>query len=363
MGRGQALAVGAAAASPFAGLIGRKPIQHDPLQGAQGKDFGSMTDLSKASRPGDVLVTSKDKGSLFKNFILPAGDSQFYHAQPVTGRAKGRGYTLSAGDLAEEAIGETMKPKDALNFDHEITKYMQDPETSYSDAVLLRPKQPLTPAQTAALQKDYGKRVVRSYDNSKALGTFLNEIFVPKSEMLSSLRPETVCEGNVCSTLPAMSHYTATGQKVLPNKAPQDIFPTDFLRSDAYELVGSHITPETRALEGTTLRRAAPWLLRGGLGAGLAAGTYAATEDPASAAGLAGAAGGYHAAHKLAPELPTLWDAGNAVMGPGLKNPETRQVLKTLGSRAVPGMLAGGALAYGGAKGLEHLLRRDSSET
>lgn len=360
-------AMGAAAASPFAGLIGEKPIIHDPLQGAEGQQFKRMRDVSRAAQPGDVLLTSKSKGSLFKNFITPAGQSQFYHAQPVTGRQDGVGYTMSAGDLYDQGIS----PSKAKNFDTPIHDYMKNDATSYSDAVLLRPKTPLTKEQLKALQTSYGQRVVRPYDNTKALSTFARDLFVPKLDALTKGRAETVCEGNVCSTMPAMAYNEATGKRVIPGKASQDVFPTDFLRSDQFKLVGSHVTPETAALERSALRKASPWLLRGGIGAGLAGGTYAASEDPALVAGGAGAYGANkaidaaftneipEAARKLLPvsayeQFPTLWEAGDAAMTGGLRNPETREILKRFSTRRLPVLAAGGALAYGGAKALQN---------
>lgn len=359
LSKAQMGAMGVAAAAPFAGLIGEKPIIHDPLQGAEGKTFKSLEQLQRQAQPGDVLLTSKPKGSLFKNFIMPAGRSQFYHAQPVTGRQDGIGYTLSAGDLYDT---NTPASK-ALNYDYPIADYMRDPDTQYSDALLLRPKQKLTPEQLKTLRAEYGKRSTTYYDNPKAAETFLRDLFIPKHEMFNLGRPETICEGNVCSTMPSQAFHKATGKSVVPGKRAQDVFPTDFLRSDQFELVGGHITPETRALEGSAMRKAAPWLLRGGIGAGLAGGTYAVSEDPALGAGIAGAVGTEHLLDKLVASekgskylnegaFPTFWEAGNEVMGGGLKTPEGRGLLRRFLTQRIPALAAGGALAYGGAKAL-----------
>lgn len=364
-------AVGAAALSPFAGLIGRQKMRHDPLQGAQGVEYKDLRSLSRAAQTGDVLLTSKPSGSLFKSVITPAGGSQFYHAQPVTGTMDGHGYTLSAGDLA----GQDIKPSQAKHWDTRIDKYFKQPSVQYSDAVLLRPKTPMTKEQIKALQTEYGKRVVRDYDNTKALSTFARELFVPKLDSLARLRPETVCEGNVCSTLPAMAHQEATGKRVVPGKASQDIFPTDFLRSSEYELVGSHVTPETRALEGTLRRKLAPWLLRAGLGTALGAGTYAATEDPS----ILAAAGGAYAGNKLLdtaftsetlrdklPErvlkhlpvdaydkYPTLWEAAETALSTERNTPSGRALMSNLLKRRLPAIALAGGMGYGAGKLLE----------
>jgi hypothetical protein len=372
-------AMGVAAASPFAGLIGEKPIIHDPLQGAQGKKFRDVEALGRAARPGDVLMTSKPGGSMFKNFIMPAGRSQFYHAQPVTGRAHGEGYTFSAGDMA----GNADSAAEALKFDHRIPDYMADADTFYPDVALLRPKTPLTKEQLQTLRTDYAERAMRPYDNEKALGTFFRDLFVPKVDALKNLRPETVCEGNVCSTMPAQAFHTATGRSVVPGKPAQDVFPTDFMRSPEFELVGSHVTPETAALEKSFARKAAPWALRAGLGAAAAAGTYAASEDPWGAAQVAAVPAGMVAAHKgiedimgsgagrlqkMLPQklqeslstpqawehMPTHIDAHSALQGKGLRDAANRTVLSRFLTRRMPALAAGGALAYGGVKALEH---------
>lgn len=347
--------MGAAAASPWAGMLGQQPLRHDPLQGAVGKNFSDLKELSRNAQPGDVLMTSKSKGSLFKNFITPAGDSQFYHAQPVTGRQGGKGYTLSAGDL----YGDDLTPRQALDYDMLIHKHLAAPENQYSDAVLLRPKTPMSKSETSKLRSAYGARAQRYYDNDKAFNVFMRNTFVPKLDALKSLRPETVCEGNVCSTMPAMAMHEATGRSVVPGVAAQDVFPTDFLRSPEYELVGSHITPETRALEGRLLRKASPHLMRAGLGAGLAAGAYMATEDPAMAAGGVGAVLTHKALEHLSeakPELgkylPNAWTVGRDAIEGGLKTPEGRRRLAAMLGARLPATFAGGALAYGGAKAL-----------
>jgi hypothetical protein len=359
LSKAQMGAMGVAAASPFAGLLGEKPIINDPLKGAKGVDYATLNDLEEAAMPGDILVTSKPKGSIFKNFITPTGRSQFYHAQPVTGRLQGIGYTLSAGDLYDKGI----HPSQWMKYDHAIADYVQDPDTYYADVVLLRPKKKLTKEQLRTLRKDYGQRTMRPYDSTKAVSTFLRDMFIPKYDIFNYGRPETICEGNVCSTLPAQSFHTATGRSVVPGKRAQDVFPTDFMRSDEFELVGSHISPETRALANTRMQKLAPWLLRGGIGAGLAGATYAVSEDPATAAGLGGTVAAEAALNAAANSprfekyinaetMPTYWDAVDTMMSGGLASPEGRSLVGKTLTRRVPAALAGGALAYGGAKAL-----------
>jgi len=356
--------MGAAAVAPFAGLIGQQPIIHDPLQGAEGKAFRSMKHLGQQARVGDVILTSKPTGSMFKNFITPAGNSQFYHAQPVTSVQDGMGYTQSAGDL----VGQKLKPTEALDYAHNIPDYFKDPDTMYDSAVLLRPKQPLTPSQLKVLQRDYGQRVQRPYDNKKALGTFFRDLFVPKIDAIANTRPDVVCEGNVCSTMPAMSYHKATGRRVVPGKPAQDTFPTDFLRSNEFDMVGHHISPEVRAVENKFLRKAGPLAMRAGLGAAGAGAAYAATENPETVAAVPGAvlANRYMDSINSVPKTPDEWtniprfdEMFGEMQGGKFQSPEAKAARGRFLTRRIPGILAGGALGYGAAhlahKGIDHL--------
>lgn len=355
-------AIGVAAASPFLGLLGERPIINDPLKGAKGQDFATIEDLQQHAQPGDVLLMGKDKGSKFKTYITPSGGSEFYHAQPVTSVRNGIGRTLSAGDL-HESVDEAGVPlnRDTWgDWDFTIKDYVDSSETGYKDVALLRPKQPLTEEQLAVLRREHGDRVLREYDSNKALSTFFRNTFVPKWDWLNKNRPETICEGNVCSTMPAQAYYEATGRSIVPGKRAQDVFPTDFMRTNEFELVGSHISPETRAAHSKLSRKMAPWLLRGGLGAGLAGATYGVTESPETAAGILGAAAAENELYKLtfnnkvpwinSTTVPTYWGLGDTIASGGLSTPEGRALVGKVLTRRVPVALAGGALAYGGAR-------------
>lgn len=337
-------AMGVAAVSPFAGMLGQQPIIHDPLQGAEGKNFKSMRHLQRAARPGDVILTSKPKGSFFKNFIAPAGGSQFYHAQPVTGREYGRGYTFSAGDY----FGPEYSRSNLHEYEPTIAEYLRGQDTGYTDAVLLRPKTPLTPEQLKALRESHLDRGFRDYDGVKAVSTWLRELFVPKWDFLNKGRPETVCEGNVCSTMPAQSYHEVGGPSVVPGKRAQDVFPTDFLRSKNFDLVGSKTTEGTRRLQRGAWGKAAPWVMRGGLGAGLAGTTYALSEDPALAGGALG--GAYTGMMLNGTSLPPTLEVLQKGLDKELNTPEGRRMaLKYFGGR-VPLLALGAGAGYGGAK-------------
>lgn len=368
------VAMGVAAASPFGGLIGRKPIIHDPLQGAVGENYASYSDLAKAARPGDILLTSKAKGSVFKNVIDPGGGSQFYHAQPVVTRSRNKGTTYSAGDF----IGDTLEDGRPRDRAFRVDDYVKGPETNYSDGVLLRPKKPLDKKTQKAYLDALDARVLRPYDSMHGVRSWLRDMFVPKIKGVTDRRPDTICEGNVCSTMPAQAYHETTGRRVVPNVAAQDTMPVDYLRSQDYELVGSHVTPETRALQNKWGRKVAPVALRAGIGAGLAGGVYAGTEDPALIAGAAGAAytrplvdmtmtrGGWgyesmpqswrkvlddRRVYEQISSFPSTWEAGDALLA---KAPGAGKTVGRYLTRSVPLTLGGGALAYGAAKGVQN---------
>lgn len=361
MSTGRKALIGAAAASPFAGLIGQQPMQHDPLQGAKGKNYASMEELARDAQPGDVLLTSKPKGSMFKNVIMPLGNSQLYHAQAVTRAPGGMGRTLSVPDL----FGEDIPEGQGHHYDYAIPEYMADPNVNYDSAVMVRPKTPMTPEQLEVFQKAVGERATHHYDSSKALGTFFRDMFVPKVPWLQNHRPDTVCEGNVCSTVPAQAYHEATGKRVVPNKPAQDTFPTDFLRSNEYELVGSHISPEVRALENTPWRKIAPLAIRGGVGLGMAGLAAGATEQPEVAGGVGGVLGTNALLNRVvptpvedaAPLIPSYMDVlhhGEQFGGEGLTSAPARKEMARFLTRRVPLLAAGGAAGAGAV----HLARK-----
>lgn len=372
----QLAAMGVAGMSPFAGMIGEQPIRHDPLQGAEGHTFETLRDLENAARSGDVVLMSKPEGSFFKNVIMPSGDSQFYHAQPITHTDKGRAYTVSAGDLHGVYDNpEALRDPDTLfgavkEKNWTLTDYMSSGHHPYTDAVLLRPKKPMTPEELRRFKEAIGDRATRIYDDDKGIGTFFRNTFVPKHDFFTRGRPDTVCEGNVCSTMPAQAYHEATGRDVIPGKRAQDVFPTDFMRSGEFDQVGSHVSPKTRALEKTWLRRAAPWLLRGGMGAGLALGTYEATEHPAEAGAVGGLVGSKFYIDSLGhptrqatlhpriadffarENMPTYADMATTYAENGLRDPETWRTVKNFLGKRVPLTLGAAALGYGGVKAL-----------
>jgi len=427
-GMGAALpAAAVAGALPFAGMIGQKKLKNDPFLGAQGANYKTMEELASAAMPGDVILTAKPKGSIWRNFQLPVSGSEWYHAQgvpdvvPGTGTlswddlldlpeeqledffgmgteelaeipkkdqaaalqsaqdkwGKAKGLTWEAGEIALHAdelkdyFGQGMQPHEIYQAEGGGIKDLaqQMKAKYYEDVALLRPKTPMTPAQLTAYQNDMMVRGTQKYENAKALELYLKDLFVPKikgmEKLLGSQTP--TCQGNVCSTTPAQSFSTATGKTILEGKRPQDIAPADFLRSNEFELVGSKMDSKKFRLK-PGIRKALPWLTRGGLGAGMAAGAYTAVEEPASMAAIPGAVGTYLAGRKITDRLskkpgmtarmfPNVSEGVGTVADLMMHGVPLKEKLKALKPLAVGGgtALAGGLAAYGGAKGMGHL--------
>lgn len=351
----QMAGMGAAAVAPFAGLVGQQKIIHDPLMGAKAPSVGSMVDLQRLARPGDVVVTTKPSGSVWKNFIAPLSGSEFYHAQPIVGQRGGHGTTSSAGEFAQEGY-DTLNKAEVLAEADTLNKSMKG---QYSDAVLLRPKN-LSKAQAKAVAGNSALRSRKPYDSVTGTLAWLNDVFMPKVKGIERLGRQVVCKGNVCSTMPAQAFTEETGRSVVPGVAAKRTMPPDFLRSTEYELIGSRVDPE-KYRKSKLLRKAMPYLSRGALGLGLAGGVYAATEDPALVAGAAGGAtglaGGWEAARRKGYKgFVDPLEAAAALFD--RKAVDGTKSLKGFSKRNLPLILGGATAAYAGAKGLQHLLSK-----
>ena len=283
----QPLGMAVAAATPFAGMIGQGPVVHDPWMGARTRRFSQLHHLAQQAQPGDILLTSKPKGSLFKKLIQPISGSDFYHAQGVVGRKGRYGTTLDVGDAY--AGKATTARRSAVPIHEEFLP------AGYKDVLLLRPKTPLTAHQKSLLGKDIAARATTGYDYNKAVTSWLKDLYLPKVKGMEHLGSKAqavehaACEGNICSTIPAQAHYNATGESIIKGKRPQDVFPSDFLRSPDYKLIGAHL-PSGGSNTSLALRKVMPVATRLGMGALTAGAAYGASEKPDVAAGLAGAA-------------------------------------------------------------------------
>lgn len=345
----QATAMGAAGASPFLGLIGEKPMIHDPVFGAKGTQFKSMKDLSAAAQPGDVLLTTKKK-SPFKRFISPISGSEWYHAQPIVDRRRGHGTTISAGELDISGVKNPEKARGLIQELLESTDpaHREMARHGYEDVVLVRPKG-LNKGQTDKFVRQSLLRSGKEYDMGHALKAWARDIFVPKVEALAG-GAQTVCEGNVCSTVPSQALHEATGKRVIPGKPAQYTMPQDFLRSDQYELVGSRLK-NRKELGGTALRLM-PYASRAAIGAGLAGATYAATENPEYTGILPGAAAGSalgtHVYKQFRPNAKPYTPASNPSLSEALSTlffdqEIPRQVVhKNFLKRRLPWLVGGG---------------------
>jgi len=344
-------AIGAAAASPFLGMIGEKKLIHDPYLNPEIPRFENHKALSRAARAGDVLVTTTPERNIWKSLQEPMSGTPFYHAQPVVGREGKHGLTMQAGEAFEDIkkgvpAAELLDEGGLLN----VNKAMK----MYPDVVLMRPKKPMTKAQG----RKFGLRnIVRSgseYNNATGTKAWLHDIFVPKIPGLEKLKPCGKGGENICSTMPAQAYDEVTGMKVIRGKPSKRIMPADLLRSDALEVVGASLKNPT--LQGSAkLRRAMPFLARGGMGLGLGAGAYAVSEDPAIAAAPIGATAGsllLQRALKDKNSVPSLAIFAKELAG-GATTKASRGAF--LGKR-LPAYLGGAGLAYAGAKGLQHVL-------
>jgi hypothetical protein len=366
----QAGLAGTAAVAPFAGMVGQAPLKHDPYYGGGGQRVKSFQEMQRMAQPGDVVLTTKPGGSIWKHFISPIAGSEFYHAQPIVGRRNGQGLSGSAGVYADPDFAKDT-PKQLRDQTPTLSKAMK--EDHYAGGVLMRPRDVSSAEKNLIADKSL-TRLKRDYDASATPGLWLKELFMPKVPGVTDKGPQTVCEGNVCSTLPAMATHEATQGRVqvVPGKAAKDVFPTDFLRSSAYEPVAAHI-PQQMAELSPEWMKARKLLSRGALGAGLAGATYAATEDPAYAAapvggalaykGVQGALKNWHprvagkspaaAQEAMGKVFPTVFEGLEGIADKTLEN--RGNILKHFGTRTLPAIAGGSLAAYLGARGLENL--------
>lgn len=342
-----------AAASPFMGLIGQKPIIHDPFSNTKIPRTQSMSELARQARPGDVLVTTKPTGSIWKQFMSPMTGSEFYHAQPVIGKKNRLGTTLEAGEYAPR-IFKNHTLKDILNVEADtIPEAMRG---NYPDVMLMRPRTPLTPEQTQRFVRESLQRGRQRYSTGQAVSGWLKDLFVPKIPGLENTKNRPVCEGAMCSSLPAMG-YNSIGKSVISGKAPHSVMPTDFLRSEEFEPVIARLSREPGAMKKVT-----PYLARAGIGAALAGGVYGLTSNPALAGIPLGAMAASQAAqHIFKHRLPRGESLSHVLPNTGqfaknlfeLHSPEARNIVSKYLTRRAPILAAGGTLGYLAAK---HLL-------
>lgn len=356
-------ALGGIAASPFLGMIGEDPITKDPYTNKDIKRY-KLTQLQRMARPGDVLVSTKNKWGqgIWKVPQVLSTGSDFYHAEPIFGK----GHSIEAGQFRDPEWGSLLNPADP---EGPIKKAIKPITTTFKDqdVVLMRPDTHLTPKQQQQFLKNIYARSHTNYDTMMALKAYFQDMFLPKFKG-DSVR--TTCTGDVCSTMPSQAMADVVGERVHPNKAPNRTLPADFLRSQSgYTPVGA-----TNNFGSVLKNRAlARGLFRGGVGAGMAGTAYGVYKEPELGAGIAGALAappllqhlyvneqlGRNAgmdiddiANMARDKLPTMMDTAATV---GYKNQASDAIRKNFLRRSLPLAALGGLGAYGAAKGVHTL--------
>lgn len=365
------VAGGVAGAAPFAGLIGQKKLIHDPLMGAKGQNYRTMEELSRAAMPGDVLVTTKPGGSIFKTTMAPLTGSEFYHAQPVFGRTSGRGGKMEGTTAGTASLADPKEFPGEPSLRRQTSRVARSMQAEdYPDVVLVRPKKPMSKQQLKEFNRRAMERSAKEYGSVQAVKNWARDIFVPKIKGITDRGPQVKCEGNICSTVPSMAMHEATGRSVVPGKRAQDVMPVDYLRSSEYELVGSRLKNRAKYEKvPLAMRKAMPYLSRTGLGLGLGATAYGATKDPDILGGTAGGVGatlaGSAAAKKMwggevaASKLPHIKNVLDATMTEG--GTPFKTVAKRYATRRLPLIAGGAAAGYLGMKAIRKAVKKKIS--
>lgn len=338
--------IAAAGLSPFAGMIGQGGIKHDPHANTSIPRFSSLEELGRVARPGDMILASKPGTRVWNAALTPMSGSHFYHAQPVVDMRGGKARTVSAAEYSDKSFNDIPRHKtkpirDQLSSLKELKK-----QDGYDEMVILRPKVPLTPEQLDTFREQAIKRSRHRYGFTTGVSTALHDMFVPKFKMFGTKAPANETLANICSTLPAMS-YAEAGRDMIDGIRPHDVTPTAYLRSGNFEAVGAHVN--RKGLSRFT-RNALPIGMRAAVGAGLAGGAYAVSQDPYAAAAPLGVMAGSHLANKLFNNDRSVLNLlASATEG---HTPDGRRRARFMLTGKALGSLAGGAAAYYGARGI-----------
>jgi len=243
---------GASMAAPFMGLIGESRITQDPYYNKNIPRMDSKA-LGQMAQPGDVLLTSTREGAgYYKKPQVMATGSEFYHAEPV----------LHGGDVpitteAGAFSNSPDSPETLLNKKRGTPMRQRvGSNAMYEDAVLMRPKKGMSPAEQQKMQTLLATGAKKEYGKGLATRAFLRDIFMPKIKGVTDrIGPKgPACAGEMCSTLPAGVHKEVAGGGITRGKHVRSTLPADFMRADSpYEAVGSSLK-NTKAL-GTKKQR------------------------------------------------------------------------------------------------------------
>jgi hypothetical protein len=322
------VAMTAAAAIPFAGLIGQRKAIH------QGKgeelDFGAF---KQKILPGDVLLTGDRALDRSKGAITAvSGNPEGYHiATPTTRRGThvaemtGPGMLHRDTGIRKNERMQILRPKFR---GEELKSFIAQQEefAARADALRRATKRHLRAQGYSGDALDRAARFARgtTYDESQATMTGVKEILLPKfrpargidkqqkeiqaaraafspeeidatgkrlataiaaardsgkrlyhdilPKDLTHLLPKNVA--GICSTVPGAC--MPAGKPVVPNKLPNDLLPLDYLRSEHFEPVARY-NPHAATPHDLLLRHG-PLLTRLGVAGALAGGIYGGTK-------------------------------------------------------------------------------------
>jgi hypothetical protein len=273
------VAIGAAAASPFLGLIGEQPLRHDPILNPN-IPRQSLEELAAKARPGDLMLTSQEGQSFLKRIQTMGQGSEFHHIVPTITGPEGtplRGlvdnwqlYSAARkGKLPPEALAGD--PFALHNLRGEFPELSKGLAEKYPNAVLLRPTTPLNPAEIGGMEQEMIHKSMEPYQARRAIRNWFRDIFLPKIKGVTGHKPIFCPPGsNICSTIPAEA-LENVGREVVPGKAPTHVLPADFAKSTGYEAIGAHVN---KGFLSPAKLKALRYGSRAGLGLGLGGAVY-----------------------------------------------------------------------------------------
>ena len=240
------------------------------LEAGKGRQFKDVAELRRNLTAGDVILTSAPgRGGKWKPAISALGGDPFgYHVEVVSDVPKGgpkrRFSTIHSTPGEGGAVERTMQlvPDEDI-----IIRRHKDP--SHAKGMLKNVKE--RALRGDVLEELLGQSArAELYDKQRATMASLKS-FLPQG--VAKLIPSgRVTPGNaVCSSLPGMASPVC----LVPGVAGEDVLPHHVRRSKQLETIGHYRA--ARNLPQRMFERslqAAPWLVRGALGAGLGYGAY-----------------------------------------------------------------------------------------
>lgn len=360
------LALGGIAASPFLGMIGEDKVTKDPRLNPDIPIFDKNELISKAQR-GDVFAVSKPgwTGAIGKIPQVLTTGSEFYHIEPVVKaapRGKGLGTVSITARVADEP-SETIMSKlhgDRAKGEKKVEtidpKLLQNPSTymQSGNLLLLRPKAKLTEDALKEYEAELKRRATLPYDTPHAIGSWLEDIFVPKPMRTATKEAEEATK-NICSNASAVALADVLNKRIHPTVAPLNTLPVDYLREESeYEPIGA--TDQGDPLfKNPLIPRLAT---RATLGATMAGGAYGLYKNPRLAAILAGGAALPAVVRAGASDpktVPTIPERFLSDLSPEAE--ESKKTKQDFLLKTVPLAAAGGTGAYATARGVQRILK------